>query len=175
LVRRESPCELLWRPEALDCRVRIPPEASNGLTPKPPSLGLKPRNLLHPSQPITNRATGAASASLLLPYGPPRRENPRLPWSPMAFLGLLKSCISPPSAVFLYFVVFSVPCRLGGASIARVLLIGQFSYRPVPFRLSDTFRPHARPIPPTSPVPSGAASPPPPQPPGRAGLGRLED
>ena len=29
---------LLWRPEALDCRVRVPPEACNGLTPNPPSL-----------------------------------------------------------------------------------------------------------------------------------------
>ena len=30
-VRMESPCVVLWRPEALDCRVLIPPEAFNGL------------------------------------------------------------------------------------------------------------------------------------------------
>ena len=37
-VRMELPCVMLWRPEALDCRMLIPPEAWNGLTPNPPSL-----------------------------------------------------------------------------------------------------------------------------------------
>ena len=37
------PCVVLWRPEALDCRVFIPPEAWNGLTRNPPSLGFEPQ------------------------------------------------------------------------------------------------------------------------------------
>ena len=37
------PCVVLWRPEALDCRVLVPPEAWNGLTPNLPSLGFEPR------------------------------------------------------------------------------------------------------------------------------------
>ena len=30
-------CVLLWRPEALDCKVLIPPEACSGLTPNLPT------------------------------------------------------------------------------------------------------------------------------------------
>ena len=29
---QSMPCVVLWRPEALDCRVLIPPETRNGLT-----------------------------------------------------------------------------------------------------------------------------------------------
>ena len=39
LVRMESPRAVLWRPEALDCREPIPPEAWSWLTRNPPSLG----------------------------------------------------------------------------------------------------------------------------------------
>ena len=39
----ELPCVMLWRPEARDCRVTIPPEAWNWLTRNPPSLGFEPR------------------------------------------------------------------------------------------------------------------------------------
>ena len=37
------PRVVFWRPEALDCRVLIPPEAGNGLTRNPPSLGIEPQ------------------------------------------------------------------------------------------------------------------------------------
>ena len=43
LVLTEFPCVVLWRPEALDCRVLIPPEAWSWLTRNPPSVGLEPR------------------------------------------------------------------------------------------------------------------------------------
>ena len=43
LVLTEFPCVVLWRPEALDCRVPIPPEAWSWLTRNPPSVGLEPR------------------------------------------------------------------------------------------------------------------------------------
>ena len=36
-------CVVLWRPEALDCRVLIPPETWSGLTRNPPSLGFEPQ------------------------------------------------------------------------------------------------------------------------------------
>ena len=42
LVRTESPCVVLWRPEALACRALIPPEACTGFTPYTPSLGFEP-------------------------------------------------------------------------------------------------------------------------------------
>ena len=38
-----TPCAVLWRPGALDCRVPIPPEAWNGLTRNAPSLGFEPQ------------------------------------------------------------------------------------------------------------------------------------
>ena len=38
LFRMELPCVVLWRREALDCRVLLPPEAWNLLTHNPPSL-----------------------------------------------------------------------------------------------------------------------------------------
>ena len=38
------PC-VLWRPQALDCRVLIPPETCKGLTPIPPTLGFEPQTL----------------------------------------------------------------------------------------------------------------------------------
>ena len=43
LVRMEFPCAVFWRPEALDGRVLIPPEAWSGLIPDPPCLGLEPQ------------------------------------------------------------------------------------------------------------------------------------
>ena len=39
----ELPYVVLWRPEALDSRVLIPPEAWSGLTRNPPSLGFEPQ------------------------------------------------------------------------------------------------------------------------------------
>ena len=38
-----TPYVVLWRPEALDCRVDIPPETFSGLDRKPPSLGFEPQ------------------------------------------------------------------------------------------------------------------------------------
>ena len=38
MVLTEFPCVVLWRPEALDCRVLIPPEAWSWLTRNPPSV-----------------------------------------------------------------------------------------------------------------------------------------
>ena len=43
VVRMNCSFVVLWRPEALDCRVLIPPEAWNGLTPNTPRLGIEPR------------------------------------------------------------------------------------------------------------------------------------
>lgn len=37
------PCAVLRRPEALDCRVRVPPETWSGLTRNPPCLGSEPQ------------------------------------------------------------------------------------------------------------------------------------
>ena len=37
------PCVVIWRPEALDCRVPIPPEAWHWLTRSPPGLGFEPQ------------------------------------------------------------------------------------------------------------------------------------
>ena len=37
------PCVVLWRPEALDCRVLLPSETLTWLTRNPPSLRFKPR------------------------------------------------------------------------------------------------------------------------------------
>ena len=37
------PCIVLWRPEALDCRVPIPPETWNGLIRYLPSVGSEPQ------------------------------------------------------------------------------------------------------------------------------------
>ena len=42
-VPMEFTCVMLWRPEALDCRVLIPPGAWNWLTRKLPSLGFEPQ------------------------------------------------------------------------------------------------------------------------------------
>ena len=36
-----TPCVVLWRPGALDCRVPIPPKTWNGLTHTPPSVGFE--------------------------------------------------------------------------------------------------------------------------------------
>ena len=43
LVLTEFPCVVLWRPEALHCRVLTPTEAWSWLTRIPPSVGLEPR------------------------------------------------------------------------------------------------------------------------------------
>ena len=44
LVRMECPAwGSGWRPEALDCRVRFPPETSNGFTCNPPSVEFEPQ------------------------------------------------------------------------------------------------------------------------------------
>ena len=40
------PCVVLWRPEALDCRVRIPPEAWSGPTHNP-HCGIRTSDLMH--------------------------------------------------------------------------------------------------------------------------------
>ena len=69
MVLAEFPCVVLWRPEALDCRVLIPPEAWNGLTPNPPSLGFEPRTSRIRVYPSDNWAIGdtlLCSASYLL-------------------------------------------------------------------------------------------------------------
>jgi hypothetical protein len=63
LVQKESACVVLWRPEALDCRMSIPPEAWTGLAPHPLSLGFEPRASCIRADPSANRATGATHTS----------------------------------------------------------------------------------------------------------------
>ena len=54
----EFPCVVLWRPEALDCRVLIPPEAWNWLTRNPPSLGFKTETSCILADPSADWAVG---------------------------------------------------------------------------------------------------------------------
>jgi len=55
LVLTEFPCVVLWRPEALDCRVLIPPEAWSWLSRNPPSVGLEPGPPASEIGSLTNR------------------------------------------------------------------------------------------------------------------------
>ena len=57
------PRVVLWRPEALDCRLLIPQEACNGPTPNPPSLGFEPETSCIRADPSAERAIGATTAS----------------------------------------------------------------------------------------------------------------
>ena len=66
VVRMESPCEVLWRPEALDCGVLIPPEGAwSGLT-RHPQSEIRTPDLLH----LTSDAFATELSGPLRTVGP---------------------------------------------------------------------------------------------------------
>ena len=65
LVLTEFPCVVLWRPEALDCRVLIPPDLWSRLIRNPPSLGLEPRTSCIRGRILIHWAIGATMDVLL--------------------------------------------------------------------------------------------------------------
>ena len=65
LVRMELPYVVLWRPEALDCRVPIPPEAWNGLAEgMAPAVWFPLRSACLYAKPLTPGILDAQSSSL---------------------------------------------------------------------------------------------------------------
>jgi len=71
-VQMDLPCMVLWGPEALHCRELIPPEAWNGLTPNPPSVGFEPRTSCIRADPLPTELsvslhTWAVSCYIVLP------------------------------------------------------------------------------------------------------------